>query len=245
MAKTTALTVEVATAFAKKVERLVDRWEPIRKDYQKLAERHLQFAVMIKDLWLEAKGLDKGSDEHKHTDFMREKLQVLIDTQDETILSRWRTIGKFADKLLPYANHLPADRDHLYELANAAKADKPIASWVESKEIHPGVPVRKIRDLRRGTERKKSKAADTRRNIVKIRFVEGTTAKQVALLLESVMVSDMVEQLRSATPGLQASSKANLREKFQAIAHKFPQSAEKPTAKKSAKTLDKSNRVTA
>ena len=42
MAKTTALTVEVATAFAKKVERLVDRWEPIRKDYQKLAERHLQ-----------------------------------------------------------------------------------------------------------------------------------------------------------------------------------------------------------
>ena len=147
--------------------------------------------------------------------------------------------------MLPYASNLPADRDHLYELANAAKEDKPIDSWVKSKEIHPGVPVRNIRDLRRGTERKKSKAADTRRNIVQIRFVEGTTAKQVALLLESVMVSDMVEQLRSATPGLQASSKANLREKFQAVAHKFPQSAQKPVAKKSAKTLDKSNRVTA
>ena len=101
---------------------------------------------------------------------------MLIDTDDETILSRWRTIGKFAEKLLPYARHLPADRDHFYELANAAREDKPIASWVESKEIHPGVPVRNIRELRRGTERKKSIAADTWRNIVQIRFVEGTTA---------------------------------------------------------------------
>lgn len=245
MAKTSPPKQQVAVSFASKVEKLVQRWEPIRKEYQKLAERHLQFAVMIKDLWLEAKALDKGSDEHKHTDFMREKLQILIDTQDETILSRWRIIGKFADKLLPHASQLPADRDHLYELANAAKQDKPIASWVKSKEIYPGVPVRNIRDLRRGTERKKSKAADTRRNVVQIRFIEGTTAKEVALLLESVMVSVKVEQLRSATPGFQASAKANLREKFQAIAHKFPQSAVKPVGKKSAKTLDNSKRVTA
>ena len=176
MAKPTALAAVVATAFASKVENLVLRWDPIREDYQKLAERHLQFAVMIKDLWLEAEDLDKGSGEHKHADFMRQKLQVLIDTDDETILSRWRIIGKFAEKLLPYARHLPADRDHFYELANAAREDKPITSWVESKELHPGVPVRNIRELRRGTERKKSIAADTWRNIVQIRFVEGTTA---------------------------------------------------------------------
>ena len=176
MAKPSTPKQDVAVSFASKVEKLVQSWEPIRKEYQRLAERHLQFAVMINDLWLEAKDLDKGSDEHKHADFMREKLQVLIDTDDETILSRWRTIGKFAEKLLPYARHLPADRDHFYELANAAREDKPIASWVESKEIHPGVPVRNIRELRRGTERKKSIAADTWRNIVQIRFVEGTTA---------------------------------------------------------------------
>ena len=225
MVKTSPPKQQVAVSFANKVEKLVLRWEPIRKEYQKLAERHLQFAVMIKDLWLEAKDLDKGSGERKHADFMREKLRVLIDTDDESILTRWRTIGKFSDQLLPHASHLPSDRDHLYELALAVKQDKPLAEWVKSKEVHPAVQVRYIRDLKRGTERKKSKASDTRRNVVQIRFIEGTTAKEVALLLESVMVSVKVEQLRSATPGFQASAKANLREKFQAIAHKFPQSA--------------------
>lgn len=234
MAKTSPPKQQVAVSFASKVEKLVRRWEPIRKEYQKLAERHLQFAVMIKDLWLEAKDLDKGSGERKHADFMREKLRVLIDTDDESILTRWRTIGKFSDQLLPLASHLPSDRDHLYELALAVKQEKPLAEWVKSKEVHPAVQVRYIRDLKRGTERKKSKAADTRRNVVKIRFVEGTTAKEVALLLESVMVSVKVEQLLSATPGFQASAKANLREKFQTIAHKFPQSA---------KAMSKSNSV--
>jgi len=234
MVKTSPPKQQVAVSFANKVEKLVLRWEPIRKEYQKLAERHLQFAVMIKDLWLEAKDLDKGSGDRKHADFMREKLRVLIDTDDESILTRWRTIGKFSDQLLPHASHLPSDRDHLYELALAVKQDKPLAEWVKSKEVHPAVQVRYIRDLKRGSEKKKSKAADTRRNVVQIRFVEGTTAKEVALLLESVIVSNMVEQIRSATPALQASAKANLKEKFQAIAHKFPQSG---------RTLVKSNGV--
>jgi alkylhydroperoxidase/carboxymuconolactone decarboxylase family protein YurZ len=224
MAKTSPPKQQVAVSFVSKVEKLVKRWEPIRADYQKLAERHIQFAVMIKDLWLEAKDLDKGTGERKHADFMREKLRVLIETDDESILTRWRTIGKFSDQLLPHASHLPSDRDHLYELALAVKQDKPLADWVKSKEVHPAVQVRYIRDLKRGTERKKSKATDTRRNLVQIRFIEGVTAKEVASLLEHLMVSEKVEQIRSATPGLQASAKANLREKFQAIAHKFPQS---------------------
>ena len=145
MAKTSPPKQQVAVSFASKVEKLVQRWEPIRKEYQKLAERHLQFAVMIKDLWLEAKDLDKGTGERKHADFMREKLRVLIDTDDESILTRWRTIGKFSDQLLPHASHLPSDRDHLYELALAVKQDKPLAEWVKSKEVHPAVQVRYIR----------------------------------------------------------------------------------------------------
>ena len=76
------------------------RWEPIRKEYQRLAERHLQFAVMIKDLWLEAKKLDTGSGERTHTNFMRQKLQVLIDTEDETILSRFIQLLQIAIRVL-------------------------------------------------------------------------------------------------------------------------------------------------
>ena len=89
MVKTSPTKQQVAVSFASKVEKLVLRWGPIRKEYQRLAERHLQFAVMIKDLWLEAKDLDKGTGERKHADFMREKLRVLIDTDDESILTRW------------------------------------------------------------------------------------------------------------------------------------------------------------
>jgi hypothetical protein len=245
MATRTAISVDISSSFASKVEKLVLRWEPIRKEYQRLAERHLQFAVMIKDLWLEAKKLDAGSGERTHTNFMRQKLQVLIDTEDETILSRWRTIGKFADKLLPHASQLPSDRDHLYELANAAKDDKPIASWVKSKEIHPGVPVRDIRDLRRGTSRKKSTAADKRRHIIQIRFVEGTTTDAIASLLQGVMASDLVEQIRSATPGIQSSAKAMLRENFQSIEHKFPKAEKKQNAIATVKSQDKRVKVKA
>jgi len=245
MATRTAVSVDISSSFASKVEKLVLRWEPIRKEYQRLAEQHLHFAEMIKDLWLEAKKLDAGSGERTHTNFMRQKLQVLIDTEDETILSRWRTIGKFADKLLPHASQLPSDRDHLYELANAAKDDKPIASWVKSKEIHPGVPVRDIRDLRRGTSRKKSTAADKRRHIVQIRFVEGTTTDAVASLLQGVMASDLVEQIRSATPGIQSSAKAMLRENFQAIEHKFPKAEKKQKAIATVKSQEKQMKVKA
>jgi hypothetical protein len=245
MVKTSPPKQKVAVSFASKVEKLVQRWEPIRKEYQRLAEQHLQFAVMINDLWLEAKKLDAGSGERTHTNFMRQKLQVLIDTEDETILSRWRTIGKFADKLLPHASQLPSDRDHLYELANAAKDDKPIASWVKSKEIHPGVPVRDIRDLRRGKSRKKSTAADKRRHIVQIRFIEGTTTDAVASLLQSVMTSDLVEHIRAATPGIQSSAKALLRENFKAIEHKFPKAEKKQNAIATVKSQKKREKVKA
>ena len=80
MVKTSPPKQQVAVSFASKVEKLVLRWEPIRKEYQRLAERHLQFAVMIKDLWLEAKDLDKGSGERKHTAMLSLTLCMWIKT---------------------------------------------------------------------------------------------------------------------------------------------------------------------
>lgn len=245
MATRTAVSVDISSSFASKVEKLVLRWEPIRKEYQRLAERHLQFAVMINDLWLEAKKLDTGSGERTHTNFMRQKLQVLIDTEDETILSRWRTIGKFADKLLPHASQLPSDRDHLYELANAAKDDKPIASWVKSKEIHPGVPVRDIRDLRRGTSRKKSTAEDDRRIILRLRFAKGVSADQIVNLLKDVIQTPHLEKMSSPTLDFQHAYKDTETASYKLIQHKFPKVEKKLDGLEPLKSQSKRARVKA
>ena len=99
--------------------------------------------------------------------------------------------------------------------------------------------------MRRGTSRKKSTAADKRRHIVQIRFVEGTTTDAIASLLQGVMASGIVEQLRSATPGIQASAKAMLRENFQAIKHKFPKAEKKQNAIATVKSQGKRVKVKA
>lgn len=182
----------VSRNFKREVTQLREAWKPIAKGYADLAKQHLDFAKLIVELWRTAKDLDRGTKKSDHTDYMRQQLQNLVQTDDESILSRWRTIGLYADTLLPVAKHLPSDRDHLYQLATAVKQEKPVRDWIEANKIHPGVSVRDIKTLNTEGIRKKSTAKATRTQSVTFNFSSDVEAKEIVELLRSAFSSDRV-----------------------------------------------------
>lgn len=185
----------VSRDFKKEVTQLREAWKPIAKGYAELAKKHLDFAKSIVELWQTAKNLDRGTKKTDHTDYMRQQLQDFLQTHDESILSRWRTIGLYADTLLPVAKHLPSDRDHLYQLATAVKQEKPIRDWIEANKIHPGVSVRDIKTLNTEGIRKKSTSKATRTQSVTFNFSSAVEAKEIVELLRSAFSSDRVSTI--------------------------------------------------
>ncbi len=83
----------VSQDFKKEVRHLLERWKPIKQGYADLAKKHLEFAKLIFELWETARALDRKSRGDLHKDYMRQQLQVLVQTDDASILSRWRSIG--------------------------------------------------------------------------------------------------------------------------------------------------------
>jgi hypothetical protein len=182
----------VSRDFKNDVKQLLETWKPIKQGYADLAKLHLDFAKLIVKLWHTAQDLDKGTKKTAHVDYMRKQLQELVQTDDQSILSRWRTIGTHADILLPVVKYLPADRDHLYQLATAVKHEKPVSDWVESKKIHPGVSVRDIKMLNSEGIRKKPSAKATRTRSVTFNFSSDVEANEIVELLRSAFSSDRV-----------------------------------------------------
>jgi hypothetical protein len=213
-------TTSVSREFKREVTQLREAWKPIAKGYADLAKQHLDFAKLIVGLWQIAKNLDRGTKKTDHADYMRQQLQDLVQTDDESILSRWRTIGLYADTLLPVAKHLPSDRDHLYQLATAVKQEKPVRDWIEAKKIHPGVSVRDIKTLNTEGIRKKSTAKATRTQSVTFNFSSDVEAKEIVELLRSAFSSDRVATI-SADDRVIAECEATLRDIFEELKPKF------------------------
>jgi hypothetical protein len=185
----------VSQDFKKEVRHLLERWKPIKQGYADLAKRHLEFAKLIFQLWETARALDRKSRGDLHKDYMRQQLQVLVQTDDPSILSRWRNIGAQADILLPVAERLPADRDHLYQLATAVKDQKPIQDWIDEGKVHPSVSVNEIKFLKSEGIRKKSVANATRTQSVTFNFSNRIEAKEIVQLLRQVLESDQFESV--------------------------------------------------
>ena len=214
------LTANVSSVFEKEVGQLLKRWIPIKEGYAKLAKQHLDFAKLIVELWEKAKVLDRQTGGSLHKDHMRQQLQELVQTDDQSILSRWRTIGTQAEVLLPVAEHLPADRDHLYQLATAAKQAKPIAEWVEQKKIHPTVSVNEIKSLKIEGVRRKPIAKATRTQSVTFNFSLDVEAKEIVETLRSAFESAAFESV-IADNRVIAECQDSLRQIFEKLKPKF------------------------
>ena len=191
----TVPTTSISREFKRDVKQLIDEWTPIKKGYAELAKQHLGFAKLMLELWNKAKALDRGTKQTVHKDYMRQLLQKAVQTDDASILTRWRIIGEHADTLLPVSDYLPVHRDHLYQLATAVKADKPVRDWVEANKIHPGISVRDINALKREGVPRKSVAKDTRTRSVTLNFSSGVEAKEIVELLRSAFSSDRVSTI--------------------------------------------------
>ena len=218
MAKSIAL--KVSPHFKAGVKDLLDQWKPIKEGYANLAKQHLDFAKMIVKLWQQAKAFDRKSGSSLHKDYMREELQQLVQTDDPSILSRWRTIGEQADFLLPVSKHLPSDRDHLYQLATAVKKDKPVTEWVKSKKVHPAISVNEIKFLKTDGARKKSIARTMRTQSVTFNFSSDLEAKEIVEILQSAIQSDKFESL-IASQSIFAECEDSMREGYAKLKPKF------------------------
>jgi hypothetical protein len=213
-------TTSVSRDFKREVTQLRDAWKPIAKGYADLAKQHLDFAKLIVELWRTAKDLDRGTQKTDHAEYMRQQLQVLVQTDDESILTRWRTIGLYADSLLPVAKHLPSNRDHLYELARAVKQEKPVSEWIEMDKIHPNVSVRDIKALNWEGVRKKSTAEATRTASVTFIFSSDVLANEIVELLRSAFSSNKIANI-IADASVVAECEDTLRDIFDELKPKF------------------------
>jgi hypothetical protein len=234
----TVPSAQVSQDFKRQVKRLLDEWKPIKQGYADLAKKHLDFAKLIFELWETARALDRRSKRDLHKDYMRQQLQVLVQTDDQSILSRWRTIGRQADVLLPVAKHLPSDRDHLYQLATAVKNEKPIQDWIDEGKVHPSVSVNEIKFLNSEGVRKKSVAKATRTQSVTFNFSSDIEAKEIVQILRQAFESDKFESI-IAQQSVTNECKDVLRDIYDRLEPKFinatpPKASSKPRKRRNA-----------
>jgi hypothetical protein len=190
-----SIALKVSSDFKKEVGQLLEQWKPIKQGYADLAKKQLNFAKMIASLWETAKSLDKGTSGSLHKNYMRQQLQTLVQSDDPVIFTRWQTIGNQADRLMPLANSLPSNRDHLYQLAHAVKNEKPIQEWVREGKVHPGVSVNEIKFLKSEGVRKKTVAQATRTQSVTFNFSSDLEATEIVQILRQAFESDKFDSV--------------------------------------------------
>ena len=177
--------------FVKKVDELEKDWAQVIRTSVVLAEKQLLFAKRVKALWVEAEKIDakKNTDEH-HQSFIREKVQALIGSTNESIFSRWQKIGEFADALMPYVEKLPPSRDTLYQLTFAVEEKKPYKRWISENRITPETTHQSMMTLVRGVDQK-AKVSSQRYMKVAL-FIDGD-ASAILELLRPVLNSKMTK----------------------------------------------------
>ena len=177
--------------FVKKVDELEKDWAQVIRTSVVLAKKQLLFAKRVKALWVEAEKIDaeKNTDEH-HQSFIRDTVQALIGSTNESIFSRWQKIGEFADALMPYVEKLPPSRDTLYQLTFAVEEKKPYERWISENRITPETTHQSMMTLVRGVDQK-AKVSSQRYMKVAL-FIDGD-ASAILELLRPVLNSKMTK----------------------------------------------------
>ena len=177
--------------FVKKVDELEKDWAQVIRTSVVLAKKQLLFAKRVKALWVEAEKIDaeKNTDEH-HQSFIRDTVQALIGSTNESIFSRWQKIGEFADALMPYVEKLPPSRDTLYQLTFAVEEKKPYERWISENRITPETTHQSMMTLVRGVDQE-AKVSSQRYMKVAL-FIDGE-ASAILKLLRPVLNSKMTK----------------------------------------------------
>ena len=152
--KTAALEViELDRGFARRVTSVAAEGRRLTELYADLSARMLEFAVQFRELWLEAKRLDKAEN-GQHQLYLRKTLSEAVQSDDPSVWSKWNTIGAQAKTLLRYKTALPPQRECLYELAKAADQQKPIKRWIDAKALTFQSTVREVSALCKSKKRR-------------------------------------------------------------------------------------------
>ena len=101
--------IELDRGFARRVTSVAIEGRRLTESYADLSARMLEFAVQFRELWLDAKRLDKA-ESGQHQLYLRKALSDAVQSDDPSVWSKWNTIGSQAKTLLRYKTALPPQR---------------------------------------------------------------------------------------------------------------------------------------
>lgn len=225
--RVTRLASKVTSAsFNKKLNQLEKDWQPVANAAVAFAETQLVFAKKLRTLWEEAKEYDKEAETDEHKQAVKQRLYSLIKTTDESVFSRWQTIGQYADQLQPHAASLPPIRDSLHVLAQAAKEKAPIGLWIRQKKLTNETSFQEVKLLRQDAktgktvQRKKSKAKEQRIHKITLGFSGDVSSTEIARLLTELVQSNLLVKI-SSDPSVRQGLKSVLKERFSTVEEKY------------------------
>jgi hypothetical protein len=165
MAKQTILPA-LDQSFTADVATLAKEGRQIAKAYISLTERLIVFAEQFAKLRDQAKALDKREG-GAHAQYLLSRVASAMKMASRQSWSKWITIGKQSQALLPYKENIPPTRDSLYELSVALKNGDNVGQWVADKRITIDSSVREVAALRTKKNSRKTVALKPRRNVKK------------------------------------------------------------------------------
>jgi hypothetical protein len=173
------------------IKTLVNDWKSLNDAYEDFTRKKLLFAQRIKQIWDMAKELDRKQKGISNQNHFRKQLAEIIESDNQSILSRWVQIGDNAKALLPYATSLPSQRDAIYQLSLALKKKKPIQQWIDSGKLSTESTVREVIALTQG-RRRTSRSVRQERNTLVTLEVSGSSEDAARLLSHIVFEKNVV-----------------------------------------------------
>jgi len=209
--------------FKGEVQTLKKEFKRVTDAYQNFAIEKLIFAQKLFKIRLKAKQLD-GEDDGEHAYHLRQHMEELIQTTNESIMSRWALIGQYADSLMPHAKHLPAQRDSLYALSQEVKrspARNKIGKWIEDGKLTIDSSIRDVNALSIALRTPKKKHDGTNARYVKVTFLIDSDYKGSFNIFKDIIQSNKIKEVRS-DDALKSVAKSELDEPtFNKISGKF------------------------
>jgi hypothetical protein len=204
------------------ISQLGKQWKALNTAYEDFARKKIQFAQEVSRIWHKAKELDKDVGSDVNQNHFRQQLRDIIQSDNQSILSRWVSIGSHAKELLPYANSLPPQRDSLYELSKVPETKKNIQKWIDSGRLSTESTVREVKSLL--TNKKSKKTAATKQRTLSVTLEFDCNYEGAARMLSSLICEDHVTGVRSDKSFVSALAEKLGQEDFQKIASKVKQS---------------------
>jgi len=183
--------------FSNRVEALSADWQEVEAAYETLAEKQLRFALRVKIVNDEAQALDKRTSSRAHYDLLKQKIAEIVRSDNKSILSRWNTIAEHAERFLPHADQLPAQRDSLYALAVSISKDKPVDEWIEKGLLRSDMTVREVQALASGIVSSRAKSTAKSDRLINVTLSFSGTYEEVADILAELVNEDSLVQVNS------------------------------------------------